>query len=116
MSDDGPGKPERIGRFLKRRVSSKGAERGVGLALVKRQVEALGGVISVGRARDLCTIFCTVTAGRKKDQPMINVLVSIMTMRWSRVKSRRYVAQISGFSLLWNRFDAGEKRRVYLQQ
>lgn len=48
VNDDGPGiEPERIDSIFEKGVSSKGTERGVGLALVKQQVESLGGNISV---------------------------------------------------------------------
>lgn len=58
MSDDGPGiEPERIDAIFTKGVSSKGAERGVGLALVKQQVEALGGVISVESEHGIFTQF-----------------------------------------------------------
>ncbi|EGM1613064.1 sensor histidine kinase [Salmonella enterica] len=58
VSDDGPGiEPERIEAIFEKGVSSKGAERGVGLALVKQQVEALGGVISVESEPGIFTQF-----------------------------------------------------------
>lgn len=48
VNDDGPGiAPEQIDRIFEKGVSSKGTERGVGLALVKQQVEGVGGNISV---------------------------------------------------------------------
>jgi two-component system sensor histidine kinase DcuS len=48
VSDDGPGiEPDRIESIFVKGVSSKGTDRGVGLALVKQQVESLGGTISV---------------------------------------------------------------------
>lgn len=48
VNDDGPGiVPERIEHIFEKGVSSKGTERGVGLALVKQQVESVGGNISV---------------------------------------------------------------------
>lgn len=48
VNDDGPGiEPDRIDSIFEKGVSSKGTERGVGLALVKQQVESLGGNISV---------------------------------------------------------------------
>ncbi|MFW0764952.1 sensor histidine kinase [Trabulsiella odontotermitis] len=48
VSDDGPGiEPDRINPIFVKGVSSKGSDRGVGLALVKQQVEGLGGNISV---------------------------------------------------------------------
>ncbi|TKU07321.1 two-component system sensor histidine kinase DcuS [Citrobacter sp. wls828] len=48
VNDDGPGiAPERIDHIFEKGVSSKGTERGVGLALVKQQVENVGGNISV---------------------------------------------------------------------
>ncbi len=66
MSDDGPGiEPERIEAIFEKGVSSKGAERGVGLALVKQQVEALGGVISVESEHDLHTIFVQLLDGKR---------------------------------------------------
>lgn len=49
--------PERIEAIFEKGVSSKGAERGVGLALVKQQVEALGGVISVESEPGIFTQF-----------------------------------------------------------
>ncbi|MEK2712849.1 sensor histidine kinase [Salmonella enterica subsp. enterica] len=58
VSDDGPGiEPERIEAIFEKGVSSKGAERGIGLALVKQQVEALGGVISVESEPGIFTQF-----------------------------------------------------------
>ncbi|MBJ8378980.1 two-component system sensor histidine kinase DcuS [Citrobacter cronae] len=48
VNDDGPGiAPEHIEHIFEKGVSSKGTERGVGLALVKQQVESVGGNISV---------------------------------------------------------------------
>ncbi|MDO8236326.1 sensor histidine kinase [Citrobacter werkmanii] len=48
VNDDGPGiVPEHIEHIFEKGVSSKGTERGVGLALVKQQVESVGGNISV---------------------------------------------------------------------
>ena len=48
VNDDGPGiPPEHIEHIFEKGVSSKGTERGVGLALVKQQVESVGGNISV---------------------------------------------------------------------
>ncbi|EPF2245872.1 sensor histidine kinase [Citrobacter werkmanii] len=48
VNDDGPGiSPEHIEHIFEKGVSSKGTERGVGLALVKQQVESVGGNISV---------------------------------------------------------------------
>ncbi|CBG90202.1 sensor histidine kinase [Citrobacter rodentium] len=48
VNDDGPGiEPDRIDAIFAKGVSSKGTGRGVGLALVKQQVESLGGNISV---------------------------------------------------------------------
>ncbi|WP_436858138.1 sensor histidine kinase [Citrobacter tructae] len=48
VSDDGPGiAPEHIDHIFDKGVSSKGTERGVGLTLVKQQVESLGGNIYV---------------------------------------------------------------------
>lgn len=48
VNDDGPGiAPEHIDHIFEKGVSSKGTERGVGLALVKQQVENVGGNISV---------------------------------------------------------------------
>ncbi|MBJ8835672.1 two-component system sensor histidine kinase DcuS [Citrobacter freundii] len=48
VNDDGPGiAPENIEHIFEKGVSSKGTERGVGLALVKQQVENVGGNISV---------------------------------------------------------------------
>lgn len=48
VSDDGPGiEPHRLDAIFDKGVSSKGTERGVGLALVKQQVESLGGNIFV---------------------------------------------------------------------
>lgn len=48
VNDDGPGiTPEHIEHIFEKGVSSKGTERGVGLALVKQQVESVGGNISV---------------------------------------------------------------------
>ncbi|MBJ4957161.1 two-component system sensor histidine kinase DcuS [Salmonella enterica subsp. enterica serovar Goldcoast] len=48
VNDDGPGiVPEHIDHIFEKGVSSKGTERGVGLALVKQQVENVGGNISV---------------------------------------------------------------------
>ncbi|SUG50059.1 two-component response regulator [Salmonella enterica subsp. arizonae] len=45
---------------------------------------------------------------------MINVLIVDDDAMVAEL-NRRYVAQISGFSLLWNRFNAGKSERVYLQ-
>lgn len=48
VNDDGPGiEPGRIDHIFEKGVSSKGSERGVGLSLVKQQVESLGGNIFV---------------------------------------------------------------------
>lgn len=48
VNDDGPGiAPEHIEHIFEKGVSSKGTERGVGLALVKQQVESVGGNVSV---------------------------------------------------------------------
>ncbi|HFL5522720.1 TPA: sensor histidine kinase [Salmonella bongori] len=58
VSDDGPGiEPENIDVIFGKGVSSKGADRGVGLALVKQQIEALGGVISVESEPGIFTQF-----------------------------------------------------------
>ncbi|WP_054179095.1 sensor histidine kinase [Trabulsiella odontotermitis] len=48
VNDDGPGiEADRINHIFVKGVSTKGADRGVGLALVKQQVEGLSGNISV---------------------------------------------------------------------
>lgn len=48
VSDDGPGiTADRISHIFEKGISTKGSERGVGLALVKQQVEGLGGSIIV---------------------------------------------------------------------
>nr|BES07213.1 sensor histidine kinase [Escherichia fergusonii] len=48
VSDDGPGiTADRINHIFEKGISTKGSERGVGLALVKQQVEGLGGSITV---------------------------------------------------------------------
>ncbi|MCH5360862.1 sensor histidine kinase [Escherichia fergusonii] len=48
VSDDGPGiTSDRISHIFEKGISTKGSERGVGLALVKQQVEGLGGSITV---------------------------------------------------------------------
>ncbi|QCZ33894.1 two-component system sensor histidine kinase DcuS [Escherichia fergusonii] len=48
VSDDGPGiTADRISHIFEKGISTKGSERGVGLALVKQQVEGLGGSITV---------------------------------------------------------------------
>lgn len=62
VNDDGPGiAPENIEHIFEKGVSSKGTERGVGLALVKQQVENVGGNISVESEPGIFTQFCTVT-------------------------------------------------------
>ncbi len=58
VNDDGPGiAPEHIEHIFKKGVSSKGTERGVGLALVKQQVENVGGNISVESEPGIFTQF-----------------------------------------------------------
>lgn len=58
VNDDGPGiSPEHIDRIFEKGVSSKGTERGVGLALVKQQVENVGGNISVESEPGIFTQF-----------------------------------------------------------
>lgn len=58
VNDDGPGiAPEHIDRIFEKGVSSKGTERGVGLALVKQQVENVGGNISVESEPGIFTQF-----------------------------------------------------------
>ena len=58
VNDDGPGiAPERIDHIFEKGVSSKGTERGVGLALVKQQVENLGGSIAVESEPGIFTQF-----------------------------------------------------------
>lgn len=58
VNDDGPGiAPENIEHIFEKGVSSKGAERGVGLALVKQQVENVGGNISVESEPGIFTQF-----------------------------------------------------------
>lgn len=48
VSDDGPGiTADRLSHIFEKGISTKGSERGVGLALVKQQVEGLGGNITV---------------------------------------------------------------------
>lgn len=58
VNDDGPGiEPERIAYIFEKGVSSKGTERGVGLSLVKQQVESIGGHISVESEPGIFTQF-----------------------------------------------------------
>ncbi|WP_213135122.1 sensor histidine kinase [Citrobacter sp. FP75] len=58
VNDDGPGiAPDRIDHIFEKGVSSKGSERGVGLALVKQQVESVGGNISVESEPGIFTQF-----------------------------------------------------------
>lgn len=58
VNDDGPGiEPERIAHIFEKGVSSKGTERGVGLSLVKQQVESIGGHISVESEPGIFTQF-----------------------------------------------------------
>jgi two-component system sensor histidine kinase DcuS len=58
VNDDGPGiAPEHIEHIFEKGVSSKGTERGVGLALVKQQVENVGGNISVESEPGIFTQF-----------------------------------------------------------
>ncbi|EGT0668803.1 two-component system sensor histidine kinase DcuS [Citrobacter werkmanii] len=58
VNDDGPGiVPEHIEHIFEKGVSSKGTERGVGLALVKQQVESVGGNISVESEPGIFTQF-----------------------------------------------------------
>ena len=58
VNDDGPGiAPEHSEHIFEKGVSSKGTERGVGLALVKQQVENVGGNISVESEPGIFTQF-----------------------------------------------------------
>ena len=58
VNADGPGlAPDRIDHIFEKGVSSKGSERGVGLALVKQQVESVGGNISVESEPGIFTQF-----------------------------------------------------------
>ncbi|POT57069.1 two-component system sensor histidine kinase DcuS [Citrobacter amalonaticus] len=58
VNDDGPGiEAEQIEHIFEKGVSSKGTERGVGLALVKQQVESLGGTIFVESEPGIFTQF-----------------------------------------------------------
>lgn len=58
VNDDGPGiAPKNIEHIFEKGVSSKGTERGVGLALVKQQVENVGGNISVESEPGIFTQF-----------------------------------------------------------
>lgn len=58
VNDDGPGiDPERIEQIFDKGVSSKGTERGVGLAIVKQQVESIGGNITVESEPGIFTQF-----------------------------------------------------------
>ncbi|HFZ8994542.1 TPA: sensor histidine kinase [Citrobacter freundii] len=58
VSDDGPGiEPERIPLIFERGVSSKGEKRGVGLAIVKQQLENIGGEITVESEPGIFTQF-----------------------------------------------------------
>lgn len=58
VNDDGPGiAPENIEHIFEKGVSSKGTKRGVGLALVKQQVENVGGNISVESEPGIFTQF-----------------------------------------------------------
>ena len=58
VNDDGPGiAPEHIDHIFEKGVSSKGTERGVGLALVKQQIESVGGNISVESEPGIFTQF-----------------------------------------------------------
>lgn len=48
VSDDGPGIPaEQLTTIFEKGVSSKGSERGVGLFLVRQQIDSLGGNVTV---------------------------------------------------------------------
>ena len=58
FGDDGPGiAPDKIDHIFDKGVSTKGSERGVGLALVKQQVENLGGSIAVESEPGIFTQF-----------------------------------------------------------
>ena len=58
VNDDGPGiAPDKIDHIFDKGVSTKGSERGVGLALVKQQVENLGGSIAVESEPGIFTQF-----------------------------------------------------------
>ncbi|MCL7667668.1 ATP-binding protein, partial [Klebsiella pneumoniae] len=55
---DGPGiAPDKIDHIFDKGVSTKGSERGTGLALVKQQVENLGGSIAVESESGIFTQF-----------------------------------------------------------
>lgn len=67
VADSGPGiPPERIDRIFVEGYSTKGAGRGVGLALVRRLVDRVGGTIEVGRAPEGGALF-TVTLPRPQE-------------------------------------------------
>ncbi len=57
VNDDGPIAPDKIDHIFDKGVSTKGSERGVGLALVKQQVENLGKQHRRGIGTDFHTIF-----------------------------------------------------------
>lgn len=114
VNDDGPGiAPDKIDHIFDKGVSTKGSERGVGLALVKQQVENLGGSIAVESEPGIFTQFFVQIPRRGEVEQMINVLIIDDDAMVAEL-NRRYVAQI-GLSMLWNSLDAGESQRDYLQ-
>lgn len=82
--------------FFDKGVSTKGSERGVGLALVKQQVENLGGSIAVESEPGIFTQFFVQIPGRGEVEQMINVLIIDDDAMVAEL-NRRYVAQIPGF-------------------
>jgi two-component system sensor histidine kinase DcuS len=58
VSDDGPGIPaEQLTTIFEKGVSSKGSERGVGLFLVRQQIDSLGGNVTVESEPGIYTQF-----------------------------------------------------------
>ncbi len=83
--------------FFDKGVSTKGSERGVGLALVKQQVENLGGSIAVESEPGIFTqFFVQIPRDGGEVEQMINVLIIDDDAMVAEL-NRRYVAQIPGF-------------------